>query len=165
MWPGFRVPHMDTNTQLSTLQLRIRSLREARNLTLQETSDKSGGLISAIALGSYERGDRSISAKKLIQIAQLYDVPVSALFDDAMKVTTPGRVTFDLRRVNTATDDVSLVFAQTLKRMAHMRRDWNGEVISLRSSDITNFALFTGLSPDEIEAIVGRFSLARLLPT
>lgn len=159
------MPHMDTNTQLSTLQIRIRSLREARNLTLQETSDKSGGLISAIALGSYERGDRSISAKKLLQIAEIYGVPVTALFEEPQKIATPGRTTFDLRRVNTATDDVSLVFAQTLKRMAHMRRDWNGEVISLRSSDITNFALFAGLLPDEIEAMVARFSLARLLST
>jgi transcriptional regulator with XRE-family HTH domain len=33
-----------------------------------------------MALGSYERGDRAISARKLLEISRMYGVPVSELF-------------------------------------------------------------------------------------
>lgn len=61
-------------TQIETLHMRMRLIRESRHLTLIQAAKLSKGRISAIALGSYERGDRSVSALKLITIANLYEV-------------------------------------------------------------------------------------------
>jgi len=67
-------------TQIETLQTRIRLIRESRHLTLTQAAKLSKGQITAIALGSYERGDRSVSARKLITIANVDVVPISELF-------------------------------------------------------------------------------------
>jgi len=42
-----------------------------------------------------------------------------------------------------------------------MRRDWNGEIISLRSEDMKHLALFAGFTPAEIENIVRDFEIPR----
>ena len=79
------VGNMETihaQNQIETLHTRMRLIREARHLTLKQSAKLSKGEISAIALGSYERGDRSVSAHKLITIANLYEVPISELFED-----------------------------------------------------------------------------------
>jgi transcriptional regulator with XRE-family HTH domain len=66
---------MDITTELESLQKRLRQIREGQGLTLNQVAARSQGRISAIALGSYERGDRAISANKLIEIAHIYQVP------------------------------------------------------------------------------------------
>ncbi|MDE3227754.1 MAG: helix-turn-helix transcriptional regulator, partial [Acidobacteriota bacterium] len=60
---------MKTYPEIEQLCTRLRLIRESKNLTLAQAASLSRGAISAIALGSYERGDRSISATKLIQIS------------------------------------------------------------------------------------------------
>ena len=79
---------MSIDTELDTLHNRLRQIRESQGLTLQQVSARSQGQISAIALGSYERGDRSISARKILQIAQLYNIPVTELFTPTEKTLT-----------------------------------------------------------------------------
>ena len=57
--PSNIVATMETihaQTQIQTLHTRMRLIRESRHLTLIEAAKLSKGQISAIALGSYERG-------------------------------------------------------------------------------------------------------------
>jgi len=56
---------------------RIRALRKARKLTLEETGEKIG--ISPAQLSSYETGHRNISAMRLNEFANLYDVSTDYL--------------------------------------------------------------------------------------
>lgn len=152
---------MDTNSGLELLHKRLREIRLAQGLTLQDVAEKSKGEITAIALGSYERGDRAINAGRLIAIAGIYSVPVSEFFNQNYKSLTQGRITFDLRRLLLAHDPTAIAFSNSLTRVAQMRRDWNGEVISLRSSDITSLSLFSGLTNSEIVSIIDRFTFAK----
>jgi len=153
---------MSIDTELETLHNRLRQIRESQGLTLQQVSIRSKGQISAIALGSYERGDRSISARKILQIAQLYNVPVTELFTPAEKSLQAGRVVIDLRRLNQTEDPMGKQLLIVLKRIVAMRRDWNGEVISLREGDISNLQTFAHFSTTELSLALERFTLTRL---
>lgn len=152
---------MNTSEQIDQLRLRLRMIRESKNLTLQEAARLSHGAITAIALGSYERGDRSISAIKLLKIAQMYGVPVHELFVAPDKSVNNRRTTLDLRKLKNTETDLAIQLAKILSKIAKQRSDWNGEIISLRSEDLTNFAIFGGFEVDEIEAMQQEFSMPR----
>jgi transcriptional regulator with XRE-family HTH domain len=53
---------------------RLRAAREARGLVLQEVEARSDREFKASVLGAYERGDRTISAPRLVRLAQIYDI-------------------------------------------------------------------------------------------
>jgi transcriptional regulator with XRE-family HTH domain len=153
---------MSIDTELEKLQQRVRQIRESQGLTLQDVATRSKGAISAIALGSYERGDRSISTRKIMQIAHLYGLPVGELFNTADKNLEAGRVVIDLRKLNLSEDPMGKQLLIILKRIVAMRRDWNGEVISLRSGDISNLQTFAHFSSAELSHALEKFALTKL---
>jgi transcriptional regulator with XRE-family HTH domain len=148
-------------TQIETLQTRMRLIRESRHLTLTQAAKLSKGQITAIALGSYERGDRSVSARKLITIANLYEVPVSELFEASLNFMPDERISIDLRKILTTSNPVAQKITEVLRNIARMRGDWNGEVISLRAQDISNFQVFTGLSAEQIKQVIADYQFPR----
>ena len=148
-------------TQIETLQSRIRHIRESRHLTLTQAAKLSKGQVSAIALGSYERGDRSVSAQKLITIANLDEVPISELFEAPRSFMQEERISIDLRKILMTSNPVAQKITEALRNIARMRGDWNGEVISLRAQDISNFQVFTGLSADEIKQVIADYKFPR----
>jgi transcriptional regulator with XRE-family HTH domain len=156
---------MKIEDQLAALQARLRSIRESQGLTLSQVAAKSNGGLSAIALGSYERGDRSISAYKLLEISHLYQIPVAEIFTAPEKSLETGRVIIDLRKLNNSSDDLSKRFKLVLEKIAAMRNDWNGELLSMRASDIASLQSFAGFSDSELQDLISRFALAKLNPT
>lgn len=148
-------------TQIQTLHTRMRLIRESRHLTLIQAAKLSKGRISAIALGSYERGDRSVSALKLITIANLYEVPISELFEPPQHFLPEERISIDLRKILTTTNPVAQKITEVLRNIARMRGDWNGEVISLRAQDINNFQVFSGLTTEEIKKVIADYEFPK----
>ena len=156
---------MNIQIELDTLAQRIRQIREAQGLTLQQVSARSKGRISAIALGSYERGDRSISAKKILEIAEIYAIPAGEFFTPAQQGLEAGRVVIDLRKLTISEDPIGKQFLIILKRIVEQRRDWNGEVISLRAGDISNLQTFAHFSSAELSQALDKFALSKFAPT
>ena len=154
--------HMNIENQLSQLQSQLRKVRISKGLTLSQVSILSKGTISAIALGSYERGDRSISAVKLLEIAQLYQVPVSELMSPTEKGIRSGRVIIDVNKLANNPDDSNDAALKIIQRIAHLRHDWNGQVISLRSSDIDLLKIFANYSDEQTNNFLDSFALAKL---
>ena len=148
-------------SQIENLYIRLRSIRESRHLTLVQAAKLSQGQISAIALGSYERGDRSVSASKLLVIANLYDVPVAELFESPKKYMTEERISIDIRKILKSLDREAQKITQVIRNIARMRGDWNGEVISLRANDINNLEIFTGLTADQIKKVIREYGFPR----
>ncbi len=148
-------------TQIETLSIRMRLIRESRHLTLVQAARLSKGQISAIALGSYERGDRAVSARKLITIANLYEVPISELFEAPRNFMPEEQVSIDVRKILTTSNPAAQKITEVLRNIARMRGDWNGEVISLRGQDINNFQVFTGLTPEEIKKVIAEYRFPR----
>mgnify|MGYP003860003359 CR=1 FL=1 len=122
----------------------------------------SAGRVSAVAMGSYERGNRSISAEKLLEIAQLYQVPVSELMSPTEKGIRSGRVIIDVNKLANNHDDSNDAALKIIQRIAHMRHDWNGQVISLRRSDIDLLKIFANYSDEEVNIFLDNFALAKL---
>ena len=148
-------------SQIENLYIRLRSIRESRHLTLVQAAKLSQGQISAIALGSYERGDRSVSASKLFVIANLYDVPVAELFESPKKYMAEERISIDIRKILMSLNPEAQKITQVIRNIARMRGDWNGEVISLRANDINNLEIFTGLSEDQIQKVIREYGFPR----
>ena len=151
----------NTPEEILNVCKRLRAVREAKSLTLLDVQQKSEGKITAVALGSYERGDRQISLVKLLQIATIYGVPASEILTKKTERVEPTRITIDLRKIGQSTDREGLKTTRVLNEIAKLRGDWNGEVISIRASDITNLSLFTGLSAAEIQSCVTEYSIPR----
>jgi len=162
--PGNIVTAMTTihaQSQIENLYIRLRLIRESRHLTLVQAAKLSQGQISAIALGSYERGDRSVSASKLIVIANLYDVPVAELFETPKKYLTEERISIDIRKILMSSNPEAQKITQVIRNIARMRGDWNGEVISLRAHDINNLEVFTELTADQIQKVIREYGFPR----
>jgi transcriptional regulator with XRE-family HTH domain len=140
---------------------RLRAVRVAKSLTLLDVQQTSGGEVTAVALGSYERGDRQISLSKLLQIARIYGVPASEILTKKIERVEPTRIVFDLRKIRQSRHSEAGKIAQVLNEIAKLRGDWNGEIISIRASDITSLSLFTGLSAAEIQSCVTEYSIPR----
>src|SRR5205807_8604758 len=69
---------------------RLRAIRRQRGWSLRDAENASGSEFSASALGTYERGERSLSVERLHRLATLYRVPV-----DRLLPRTPGDVRTD----------------------------------------------------------------------
>ena len=153
---------MSIDNELVALQSRLRAVRVSKGLTLSQVSAQSKGSISAIALGSYERGDRSLSTQKLFEISQIYGVPVVELFSSPNKGINSGRVIIDVRKLTLNLDSSTEAPFKIIQRIAAMRHDWNGEVISLRGTDIALLKIFANYSEEEIGIFLQNFALTKL---
>jgi transcriptional regulator with XRE-family HTH domain len=132
----------------------LRELRRKKGWTLQECEEISGGAIKSVVLGSYERGHRAISIARLEQLAGFYGVPIEYFFTSSAteNYSESRKLIFDIRRIRVLRDVQP--GAETVKKflasVAAHRRDWNGEVISLRASDTETLALVNEVSVSEL---------------
>ena len=58
---------------------RIRTLRQTRGLTMEQVADQLG--VSHQQIQKYETGYNRVSAARLFELAQVFDVPISAFFE------------------------------------------------------------------------------------
>lgn len=151
-------------TTIELVSSRVRAIRISKGLTLNEVEKASNRRIRAVVLGSYERGDRTLSVRMAIVIAQFYGVPLSYLLEEPEKpVRETSSVTLDLRRFRMIMEgstlpqriNVTLRSAMAFTgEIIKLRNDWNGELISLRSSDLVLLAAAIGLPQQELEEIL-----------
>ena len=123
----------------------IKSIRKSKNLTLREVEIHSEGIWKAVVVGSYERCDRALSIKKAISLANFYQVPLDQLLGLAPELISKpdGRITLDIRRtlqLKVPSTEIGIL-QNFLTLLCAKRRDWNGEVLSIRNSDLTTLAL------------------------
>lgn len=149
-----------TQTTTSDIAIRLRVLRKARGWSLAEVEKISRGTIKAVVLGSYERSDRSLSVARAIEIANLYGVPLSHLLAaptaEESRGSSHNRIVVDLRRASHLASETSKgkeqirIFTTFIAWIASQRSDWNGEVLSLRRSDLAALALLTFTNEDSV---------------
>ena len=121
---------------IEDLAASIRRIRKSRGWTLKEVEKKSHGKWKAVVIGSYERCDRALSLNKAISLAAFYKVPLEEL----LGITAPAaaateKITFDIRRVKESKEDSLKALQRFISTVCGARRDWNGELLSVRSSD------------------------------
>ena len=130
---------------IAEIARRLRSLRIGAQLTLLDVERLSNGAIRSVVLGSYERGTRALSLKKIIQLATFYEVPVEELISGRKNNRFPieAKSTIDFQKTrNRAHADLDIgTLAQFLTDIAHLRGDWNGQIITIRESDLRILAI------------------------
>lgn len=124
---------------------RLRVIRRQKGLSLNDVEAQSHGRWKAAILSAYERGDRSIAAFKLAELAGFYQVPVAALLPDTAAAGRGGRNSGHSCRIDvTALQNAPENIAGTLRRFVtsiqDLRGDYNGQVITLRDSDLQMLA-------------------------
>lgn len=131
---------------------KLRELRRAKGLTLEEFEKFTNGHVKAVVLGSYERGTRAISLARLQELADFYEVPIEHFFAEPRTDSHRERLTFDLRRIKAREDlDEAIVgLRRYLSSIVHKRRDFNGEVLSVRESDNEIFGFLAQMSATEM---------------
>jgi transcriptional regulator with XRE-family HTH domain len=135
------------------LGARLRALRRARGLRLQDVELRSGGRFKAVVIGSYERGDRAIAAHRLAALAAFYDVPLEDVLPDTDRSHHRPR-----GREDDVVLAVDVLAARTdpevapLQRLVHhvqwQRGDYNGRMLTMRGDDLRTVAVSLGMAPD-----------------
>jgi transcriptional regulator with XRE-family HTH domain len=163
---------------------RLRVVRNQLGLSLQAVEATSNQEFKASVLGAYERGERAVSVSRLQRLAKLYGVSVDQLLPhetdatrwwmskdaEAPGSTHPERaaaqpwqnsdtVTIDLTRLR----DVSGPERDLIRRFVSMiqvqRQDFNGHLITIRSSDVRAIACLFGMTPDAMGRRLDELSL------
>jgi transcriptional regulator with XRE-family HTH domain len=65
---------------ITDVQTNLRKIRKSKGLSLRQVEILSNGKYKPITIGSYERGTRAISVNRLIELAELYEVPITEFF-------------------------------------------------------------------------------------
>jgi len=163
---------------------RLRVVRNQLGLSLQAVEATSNQEFKASVLGAYERGERAVSVSRLQRLAKLYGVSVDQLLPHESDATrwwmskdaessgaapqerpaalpwqNSDTVTIDLTRLR----DVSGPERDLIRRFVSMiqvqRQDFNGQLITIRSSDVRAIACLFGMTPDAMGRRLEELSL------
>jgi transcriptional regulator with XRE-family HTH domain len=149
---------------------RLRGIRRQRGWSLRDAENASEAEFSASALGTYERGERSLSVERLHRLARLYRVPVDRLLPDEPRTATPEDgalaasevVVIDLSALETQREDSEV---EALRRYISViqgeRQDWNGRLLSMRRGDLRVLARLTGTDFDHTRRHLDGLGLLR----
>jgi hypothetical protein len=67
------------------------------------------------------------------------------------------RVVIDYRKLSSDKDPSAQSLLNVINKIASIRRDWNGELISLREGDIASLQIFTLLTTDQIQQMLKNY--------
>ena len=132
------------------IRTRLREIRRQQGLTLKQVEIKSRGRWKAVVVGSYERGSRTLSFDRAASLCDFYGVPQSSLLKDKTTANAAPDlpIILDLAVVRLLVQSNDY-FLQALIRFVNgiteRRQDWNGHLLSLRSSDLETIGLMTSL--------------------
>ena len=131
---------------------RLRSVRVAQQLSLRAVQEKSEGRWKAVVIGSYERGDRSVTVVGLAELADFYGVPVVELLpgDSARTTTSLPPLVMDLRRLSEIPADQGGPLARFATAIKSQRGDYNGKVLSIRVEDLRALAVMYNMPPAQL---------------
>ncbi len=101
------------------------TIRQARNLTLAQVQEKSGGALAAGVVGSYERASRNVTVDRLAELATFYQIPVTAILPGQHK----GPATMEMLELGLAIDALKSAWERVIgKPNAAPEGLRNGEV-------------------------------------
>ncbi len=142
---------------------RLRAIRRQKRLSLQEVEAASSQEFKASVLGAYERGERAISVPRLQRLARFYNVPVDQLLPadagpsfglapgaEVIDLTEGSKrkegdpITIDLTRLESLSGPEAQMLNRYLTMIQVQRQDFNGRVLTVRSSDLQALAAILG---------------------
>src|SRR4051794_21358834 len=155
------------------LGARLRAIREQRSWSLRDVHEASHGRFTGSAVGTYERGERGISVQRLSELAHLYGVPVERLLPESPDEDGPegsrrsGReapaekVVIDLTALERQSDPAFGPVRRYIDTIKLRRGDFNGRVLSVRTSDVWAMAAMATVDPDTFVQRLERLEVLR----
>ncbi len=131
------------------LGARLRAVRTMQGLTLADVEERSGGTWKAVVVGSYERGDRSVTVARLSDLAGFYGVPISHLLPANGDGEARDRVTVDLVALEDSGPEFHTLL-RYVRRIQQERGDYNGRMLTLRIDDLRTVATAEGDDPENL---------------
>lgn len=133
------------------LGLQLRRIRLARGWTLRMAADSSDGLFAATSIAGYERGERSISLERYIELCRLYDVPPNRLLaatERAASDRAPSVV--DIGLLHRLQESYRPMVAGFIGQVVARRERPVVDNVTLRAQDVQILASAAGVTPDEL---------------
>ena len=131
---------------------RLRAVRRWRQPSLLEAATHFGR-IGAVALGSYERGEHSMSMSRLEQFARFYGLPIDRFLpQDAIAQDLPvdrSPMVLDLAVLHHP-DCPHTNLVEFVRALALKRQDFNGLRFAVRSSDRWALAAMLDIPIDQL---------------
>jgi len=131
---------------------RMRTARKKRGWTIAEMAEI--GKIKAVVIGSYERGSRNMPISRIGEIARILGVDVEYLLGQSpSRQATALVLTLDLRAISrpSFTNPARLALLVTYcGGIVKKRSDWNGEILSIRESDLLNLSFAMGIEQADL---------------
>jgi transcriptional regulator with XRE-family HTH domain len=137
---------------------RLRRIRVERGWSLQDVERESEGRWKAAVVGSYERGDRNISATRLLELAEFYGVRPSEVLPGDPPPRRDGQapaVVLDLSRLELL-DDRFRALRRYLEVIQLQRGDYNRKILSVRGEDLRSMAIVHDSTVEELIADLER---------
>ncbi len=135
------------------LGTRLRAIRRQQGLSLQGVEQKSQGRWRGTLVGCYERGERAVTAQRLIELAGFYGVPVSELLPPGGRgplAARASRLVVNLERLRQAPPEQLAPLARYVAAIQRLRGDYNGRVLSLRAEDLRPLSAMYKASPRQV---------------
>jgi transcriptional regulator with XRE-family HTH domain len=155
------------------LGARLRAIREQRGWSLHDVQEASHGRFSGSAVGTYERGERSISVRRLSELAALYGVPVDKLLPPDDEPGSAGRssagrgagqdkVVIDLVALGERAEAAQLdPIRHYLNAIRLQRGDYNGRVLTIRATDVWAMAAMCTTDSSALVESLGEMEVLR----
>lgn len=130
---------------------RLRRVRVEQGLTLQDVERISQGEWKAAVVGSYERGDRNISASRLLELAEFYGIsPADVLPGEARRsMEASAGIVLNLDQLQRLGDGFAAL-RRYCESIQVQRGDFNRRVLSVRGDDLRALAVIQDCSSDEL---------------
>ena len=165
-------PHPDDRALLVSIGERLRAARKRRGWSLATMAEMSGGIFKPSAVANYERGDRALSAVRLVQLAELYRTTPAELLDShgsdtaLIDLTRRGpqekgtpvplpRLVIDVAALEQAERSPDMQMVWNVIRSLRAERTDPAGVISLRAADVAHLARALARTPESIAAELG----------
>lgn len=132
---------------------RLRRIRLQQGLSLQDVERQSAGRWKAAVVGSYERGDRNISASRMCELADFYGVSATEILptdDMPRSLDRDGGIAVDLHALAQQEGDRWVGLRRFVESIQMQRGDFNRQVLSVRGEDLRALAVVAGTTADRL---------------
>ncbi|ADP82847.1 helix-turn-helix domain-containing protein [Pseudofrankia inefficax] len=130
---------------------RLRAVRNRRGMSLLDVQEITAGRWTAGTLGAYERGSRVMRVHRLVELAELYDVPATLLVPpttDRRDVDSLPPLVIDLRRLRKLPPTRTGPLRRWIAIVQVLRSDSSRDVLRLRRSDLTSLSRLYSTTPE-----------------
>lgn len=143
----------EVDPELLAIGESLRNIRRQKGLTLRDVESESSGRWKAVVVGSYERGDRALTLKRAVGLAKFYEVPLDELLGlQKLSRSKAVGLTFKLSAFRAKERTLPAVFVRYFKEICRKRSDWNGEILSIRASDVMALSIILDMSEERLHS-------------